>query len=623
MEKNEQDLLGEIDNIENLVQKALESSDYESAKNHHKDMISCFKRLENFHKEIGDHRKSKIDHALGDKIDAQFIKLYHSKKDCSKLPELEDPIRRKLIKASKLYEELGLYEDAKECYVELANYYYDIGATDKEYDYIDIGYKLMSSKIIEQENNLIQLKAESEYNRGIASLRLSLFYRFRFELPRSLDLLKSAKESFSKSIELHSKINDEDDIEKCESYENICDAAIHEMVGFLLTFSDANKAEQELSLAKESFGKAKENSDPNIYRIVEEEISLLDSTSHWFKAIDLFRKKDFDSADKFFKKSVTALEEIVNNSRNENTKLFYEYERKTRNLQYSFLQCIEFFSRDDFDKIEENLNDLLGFCKDINNFINGLPPELNALYAPQKYFYLCHELIAKGLVSHIECIRLRLNEKENALKLLKNAIDAYSEASDSLVKILNINPLIQENIIQICNNLKSKAENYSKFLLNFGPYCPWLNRECKDTFSKKDQCFIVYDYNMDENERFEESIPIITMKYGLESRIAQYLESSQSVPIFCEGICKEIRQSKLVIADISNKNTNVGLEIGIAWRFNIPVILIIRESSKDQAPFDLKPFRFNIVYKDIYDLQKKLPQKLENMAKVIRTSTGT
>ncbi len=77
-------------------------------------------------------------------------------------------------------------------------------------------------------------------------------------------------------------------------------------------------------------------------------------------------------------------------------------------------------------------------------------------------------------------------------------------------------------------------------------------------------------------------------------------------------IHKRIRTANFVVADLTNANPNVYLEVGYAWGCGVPTILIARD------PIDLK---FDVsrqrclVYKRIKDLEKLLKEELENLKK--------
>ena len=68
-----------------------------------------------------------------------------------------------------------------------------------------------------------------------------------------------------------------------------------------------------------------------------------------------------------------------------------------------------------------------------------------------------------------------------------------------------------------------------------------------------------------------------------------------------------IRNSRIVIAEVSTQNANVYYELGYAHALGKPTILITKEISS--APFDIKGFN-HIVYTNIRDLRNKLKSRL-------------
>jgi len=77
-----------------------------------------------------------------------------------------------------------------------------------------------------------------------------------------------------------------------------------------------------------------------------------------------------------------------------------------------------------------------------------------------------------------------------------------------------------------------------------------------------------------------------------------------------DWVKKRIASASLVIADLSNANPNVYLEVGYAWGCNRPTILVVSDTS--HLKFDLQDQRC-LVYKKIKDLEVSLRIELENL----------
>ena len=77
-----------------------------------------------------------------------------------------------------------------------------------------------------------------------------------------------------------------------------------------------------------------------------------------------------------------------------------------------------------------------------------------------------------------------------------------------------------------------------------------------------------------------------------------------------ERVKQRIKQSTVVIADLTTANPNVYLEIGFAWGCGIPTILLVQDA-KD-LKFDVKGQKC-LIYSSISDLELALGRELENL----------
>jgi len=77
-----------------------------------------------------------------------------------------------------------------------------------------------------------------------------------------------------------------------------------------------------------------------------------------------------------------------------------------------------------------------------------------------------------------------------------------------------------------------------------------------------------------------------------------------------EWVKNRIASSTLVIADLSNANPNVYLEVGFAWGCGRPTVLLCRDAA--ELKFDVKGQRC-LVYKKIKDLEESLRKELEGL----------
>lgn len=74
-----------------------------------------------------------------------------------------------------------------------------------------------------------------------------------------------------------------------------------------------------------------------------------------------------------------------------------------------------------------------------------------------------------------------------------------------------------------------------------------------------------------------------------------------------EWVRARIKRAALVIADLTEANPNVYLEVGFAWGCGVPTILLTRDTQ--QLPFDVRSQRC-LPYKKIQDVEKLLGKEL-------------
>lgn len=104
--------------------------------------------------------------------------------------------------------------------------------------------------------------------------------------------------------------------------------------------------------------------------------------------------------------------------------------------------------------------------------------------------------------------------------------------------------------------------------------------------------------------------------YGIQGAVQQagFLCERADLSAFTGDIMKwvfqRIESSKLVVADLSDANPNVYLEVGYAWGCGIPTVLLIEDSQ--DLKFDVRSQRC-ITYRKIKDLEVSLTQELKKL----------
>lgn len=187
-------------------------------------------------------------------------------------------------------------------------------------------------------------------------------------------------------------------------------------------------------------------------------------------------------------------------------------------------------------------------------------------------------------------------------------------------EILNaLSPILGhlEGLIEISEmgDLKKKYEELEKKARELekgaGIYCALIGEKCEFEVEVKNRCFIIYDYDFGE---LGERLSQIIKKFGLGPRIAGKIDLAESRSLLCSKVCKEIRASKLCIADVSKENTNVGLEVGLAWRYGKPVIVTMDRKKRDKPPADLSGFTL-VLYENLDELEEELSRTLREFSK--------
>lgn len=116
---------------------------------------------------------------------------------------------------------------------------------------------------------------------------------------------------------------------------------------------------------------------------------------------------------------------------------------------------------------------------------------------------------------------------------------------------------------------------------------------------------------------FKESMDDV-YHYGVDAVVshAGYLCERADLSYFTgdalQWVRSRIQSASCLIAELSDPNPNVYLEVGYAWGCGVPTLLVTRDP--DTLPFDVRGQRC-LVYKSIRDLEKNLGMELHNLVK--------
>ncbi|MCD4792836.1 MAG: hypothetical protein K8R54_06370 [Bacteroidales bacterium] len=123
---------------------------------------------------------------------------------------------------------------------------------------------------------------------------------------------------------------------------------------------------------------------------------------------------------------------------------------------------------------------------------------------------------------------------------------------------------------------------------------PEKHPEFTQTEVKQDNklCFVIMPFNDKLTPIYKSIIKPVIKDLKLKSIRADEIFTSKPI---IDDIWTNIKKSKFLIADLTDRNANVFYELGLAHALNKDVILLTQDI--DDVPFDLRHYRI-IVYKD-------------------------
>jgi len=101
------------------------------------------------------------------------------------------------------------------------------------------------------------------------------------------------------------------------------------------------------------------------------------------------------------------------------------------------------------------------------------------------------------------------------------------------------------------------------------------------------KAFVVMQFSDNYNQLYEEVIKPVCKEFGV---ICERADEFYTTNMIIDDIVKSIRESSLIIADITPDNPNVFYELGYAHAINKPTILL-SDKKREKLPFDVSSFR--------------------------------
>lgn len=127
--------------------------------------------------------------------------------------------------------------------------------------------------------------------------------------------------------------------------------------------------------------------------------------------------------------------------------------------------------------------------------------------------------------------------------------------------------------------------------------------------SSKPSAFVIMPFDEELKPVFTHFIKPVLEEEGFDVERADDIESQQNI---LKDILDQIRNSDLIIADLTDLNANVFYELGLAHAFRKPVLLFTQAIG--EVPFDLKSYRL-LEYSDHFVKIEGAKKELQRYAK--------
>lgn len=207
-----------------------------------------------------------------------------------------------------------------------------------------------------------------------------------------------------------------------------------------------------------------------------------------------------------------------------------------------------------------------------------------------------------------------LDEQEAFRSLLAGILDAIGSLDIprnlQIISILERNPGRAFRLNKLLDDLVPAGLiplNAQGGLSEFGEERVKIFREAGYKSATKPHVFVAMPFAEDMEDVYH---------YGIQNAInkAGYLCERADLTAFTgdvlEWIKDRIKNAELVVADLSNANSNVYLEVGFAWGRGKPTVLLVRDSN--HLKFDVQGQRC-LVYKNIKGLEEALKKELQDL----------
>jgi tetratricopeptide (TPR) repeat protein len=125
--------------------------------------------------------------------------------------------------------------------------------------------------------------------------------------------------------------------------------------------------------------------------------------------------------------------------------------------------------------------------------------------------------------------------------------------------------------------------------------------------SSKPNVFVAMPFAEKYDDRYHYGVSGAVNSAGF---ICERADMAQFTGDVLEWVKKRIQSASLVVADLSDGNPNVYLEVGFAWGSGVPTVLIVPENEK--VPFDVAQQR-RLIFRSIKHLEELLTKELQGL----------
>lgn len=122
--------------------------------------------------------------------------------------------------------------------------------------------------------------------------------------------------------------------------------------------------------------------------------------------------------------------------------------------------------------------------------------------------------------------------------------------------------------------------------------------------ASKDHIFVAMPFKDEMDDVYHYGIQAAVRSIGF---ICERADLSAFTGDVMDWVRERVRSAKLVVADLTEANPNVYLEVGYAWGCDVPTVLVVKDT--EDLKFDTRGQRC-LVYKKIKDLEVALTKEL-------------